>query len=332
LTSFKGEPIEAHELSKSYSIRRRGQGLRGALKSLFTPNWEELHAVRSVSLSVRAGEIVGLLGPNGAGKTTLVKMLSGLVRPSGGEARVLGYEPALREEGLRKSYALVLGQKFQLWWDLPARDSYLLHKAIYGIPEDAYKSRLAGLTEELGAGNVIDKPLRELSLGERMKCELIGALLHEPKVLFLDEPTIGLDVLSQRAIRDCVKRARDRGAAVLLTSHILRDMEALADRVLVMDHGRIGYEGSLSGLVTLFSDEKRVSLKFSTPVEDPKLDGKVRVLRSGRDGVTLSVSRNAVSAVCAELLGRLPVEDILVEDPPLEDALASLFEKSGKNA
>jgi ABC-2 type transport system ATP-binding protein len=281
-----------------------------------------------VGLTIAPGEIVGILGPNGAGKTTLVKMLAGLVEPTSGEARVLGFVPSRRETALRRRYALVLGQKNQLWWDLPARDSYELNRVVYEIAPDRYRERLEALSGQLAAGGLLDKPLRELSLGERMKCELIGALLHGPEVLFLDEPTIGLDILSQRAIRDCVRRAADRGAAVLLTTHILRDVEALADRVLVIDHGRVGYQGPLSGIARAFSDEKRVKLKFSSPVENPPQSRDARVLEAGRDALTLAVKREAVSAVCAELLASLPVEDILVEDPPIEDAVAQLFSRN----
>ena len=251
--------ISTQNLQKIYTIHEREAGLGAAMHSLFHRKAKEVRAVDDISFSVAPGEIVGFLGPNGAGKTTTLKMLTGLLHPSGGQADVLGFTPWQRKNEFLRKITLVLGQRNQLIWDIPAADSFELNRVIFSIPEDEYRETLAELTELLDLGPLIQKPVRNLSLGERMKCEIAGALLHRPKVLFLDEPTIGLDVTAQRRIRQFVAEYNQRyGASVLLTSHYMADVEALCQRVIVIHHGRILFDGDLTALIQKFSPHKTI--------------------------------------------------------------------------
>src|SRR5207247_2292423 len=238
--------VTAEQLSKTFQVKVRDPGLRGALRALFRPRYRDVHAVRDVTFRIDPCEIVAFLGPNGAGKTTTLKMLSGLIYPTAGSAEVLGYVPWRREDAFRRSFSLVMGQKNQLWWDLPAGDSFALHREIYSLSRANYEKTLSQLTELFGVGELTRQPVRELSLGERMRMELIAALLHEPQLLLLDEPTIGLDVVAQVKIQKCLKEYNaTRGVTMLLTSHYMRDVEALCDRVLVITHGRVLFDGPL---------------------------------------------------------------------------------------
>src|SRR5262245_26257723 len=245
--------IEAKGLSKTYRVFQKYPGLAGALRSLFRRQYKEIHAVEEVSFRIEPGEMVAFLGPNGAGKTTTLKMLSGLIYPTSGTARVLGFVPWERADAFRRRFSLVMGQKNQLWWDLPAADSFQLHREIYSIPQEQFERTLGELTELFAVAQLTCQPVRELSLGERMKMELIGALLHQPQLLLLDEPTIGLDVVAQAAIQKCLKEYNSiRGVTMLLTSHYMRDVEALCSRVLVIAQGRLVYDGALAGITEQF--------------------------------------------------------------------------------
>src|SRR5438876_1283178 len=256
--------IEAQGLTKTYHVFQKKAGLRGALRNLFRRRYKEVHAVAGVDFAIEPGEFVGFLGPNGAGKTTTLKMLSGLIFPTSGSARVLGYVPWERADAFRRRFSLVMGQKNQLWWDLPAADSFQLHREIYSLPTDQFNRTLDELTGLFGVEELTRQPVRELSLGERMKMELIAALLHQPRLLLLDEPTIGLDVVAQVAIQKCLREYNTaRGVTMLLTSHYMRDVEALCSRVLVITHGHVVYDGPLTGITEQFGRHKLVKLQFA---------------------------------------------------------------------
>src|SRR4051812_21742635 len=256
--------IQARALSKTYRVFQKAPGLWGAVRSLARRQYKEVRAVADVTFDVEPGEMVAFLGPNGAGKTTTLKMLSGLVYPTAGTASVLGFVPWERPDAFRRQFSLVMGQKNQLWWDLPAADSFQLHREVYSLDKARFEKTLGELTEMFAVENPTSQPVRELSLGERMKMELIASLLHEPRLLLLDEPTIGLDVVAQVAIQKCLKdyHAR-RGVTMLLTSHYMRDVEALCSRVLVITHGTVVYDGPLTGLTAKFGDAKLVKLQFA---------------------------------------------------------------------
>lgn len=301
-----------------------------ALRSVFHREFRTVRAVDDISFEIEAGERVGFLGPNGAGKTTTLKMLSGLLHPTSGEALVVGHRPAARDRAFLRSIMLVTGQKQQLLWDLPPSETFELNRAIYDVPRDEYRQTLAELVELLELGDLIGKPTRQLSLGERMKCELAAALLHRPKVLFLDEPTIGLDVTMQATVRAFIKDYNERhGATVLLTSHYMDDVAALCPRVIVIDQGRLIYDGSLDELVRKIQPEKRVGLRLQQPVSRADLDelgGQVIVHEDAE--VLLQVGGEALRAVVTAALAKLPVLDLTVQDPPLEEVLSELFAKS----
>src|SRR5260370_15188519 len=264
--------IEAVKLSKIYRVFQKKEVLCGAVRGLFRREYKEVRAVDDVSFTIEPGEIVGFLGPNGAGKTTTLKMLSGLIFPTTGSARVLGFVPWDRADAFRRQFSLVMGQKNQLWWDLPAADSFQLHREIYSLPADQFQRTLEELTEMFGVGDLTRQPVRELSLGERMKMELIAALLHQPKLLLLDEPTIGLDVVAQFTIQKCLREYNaQRGVTILLTSHYMRDVEALCPRVLVITHGRLVYDGLLAGITEQFGQSKLVKLQFADESIPPDL-------------------------------------------------------------
>src|SRR5437588_2198519 len=261
--------IEAEGLTKTYRVFQKQPGLWGAVRGLLYRTYKEVRAVEDVTFAIEPGEMVAFLGPNGAGKTTTLKMLAGLIYPSHGKAQVLGYIPWNRPDAFRRQFSLVMGQKNQLWWDLPASDSFQLHKEIYSLDQAAFTKTLGELTELFGVKELTRQPVRELSLGERMKMELIAALLHQPQLLLLDEPTIGLDVIAQVTIQKCLRDYNSlRGVTILLTSHYMRDVEALCSRVLVITHGRVVYDGSLTGIADRFGNEKLVKLQFESAVPD----------------------------------------------------------------
>src|SRR5438105_787420 len=257
--------IEAVNLTKTYRVSQKKEGFLGALRGLYRREYKEVRAVDGVSFTIEPGEMVAFLGPNGAGKTTTLKMLSGLIYPSSGSARVLDFTPWQRADAFRRLFALVMGQKNQLWWDLPACDSFWLHREIYSLEPIEFQQTLDDLTELFKVKQLIRQPVRELSLGERMKMELIAALLHRPRLLLLDEPTIGLDVMAQATIQKCLKEYNaTRGVTMLLTSHYMRDVEALCSRVLVISHGKLIYDGPLARIVEQFGSAKLVKVQFDS--------------------------------------------------------------------
>jgi ABC-2 type transport system ATP-binding protein len=283
-------------------------------------------AVDGIDFDIASGERVGFLGPNGAGKTTTLKVLAGLLHPTSGEVSVDGHEPRRREDAFLKKIMLVLGQKQQLLWDLPPSETFELNRAVYGVPRPEFEETIRELSELLELGDLVRKPARTLSLGERMKCELAAALVHRPRVLFLDEPTIGLDVSMQAVVRDFVQRYNERyDATLILTSHYMEDVQRLCPRVIVIDKGKLVYDGALEELVTRIRPDKRVILRFAQPVEEKDLAGFGTVVRHGPGESVLDVHKDAVNRVLAEALARLPVSDLTVEAPPLEEVMSELF-------
>lgn len=316
--------IQIKNLCKTYVVSERESGMRAAFVSLVKRKTRDVKAVDHISFSVEAGEVVGFLGPNGAGKTTTLKMLSGLLYPTGGEMSVLGYKPFKRERDFLRQITLVMGQRNQLVWDIPAQDSFELNRAIYRIPQRDFKRTLDELVELLELAPLLQKPVRNLSLGERMKCEIAGALLHSPKVLFLDEPTIGLDVTMQRRIRSFVSAYNQRhGAAVLLTSHYMADVEALCKRVVVIHHGRILFDGDLAALVQRFSPNKTIILKLDNDRVDLSAYGEVLKREDGE--VAIRVPKAETPRVTSRLLADLPVTDLTVEDATIEEVIEQVF-------
>ncbi|MEX0807430.1 MAG: ATP-binding cassette domain-containing protein [Dongiaceae bacterium] len=325
--------IETTGLSKRYTVYRKEAGFAGSLRAFFHRQHYDVDAVSDLTIRIGAGEIVGFLGPNGAGKTTTLKMLSGLLHPSSGSVRVAGHTPKERDREFLRSIALVMGQKMQLHWDVPATDSFLVLKTIYDIPDADYRARLDELVAMLDLGDLVNRPIRRLSLGERMKCELAAALLHRPNILFLDEPTIGLDVTAQAAIRNfIIDYNRRYGATVLITSHYMADVTALARRVLVIDLGRLVFDGDLQALIERHSPDKILRVQFAEEVAPERLArfGTLRQL----DGLVaeISVQRANVARHAADILASLPVADIAIEEPAVEDVIRTVFRTAGDNA
>ncbi len=318
--------IEIKGLHKSYRVYQKKEGLKASLSGLFSREFREVDAVRGIDLTVDQGEFVAFLGPNGAGKTTTLKLLSGVISPTGGEATVMGHVPWRRENAYRRRFALVMGQKNQLWWDLPAQESFRLHQQIYRIDPTEFQKTSDELTELLDVTRLLKQPVRELSLGERMKMELIAALLHSPDVLFLDEPTIGLDVVAQRNIQRFLKAYQEtRKITVLLTSHYMKDVAALCKRVVIIAQGQIQYDGSLGGIVDKFSGHKVVTLQFAEDKIPDQLERFGELLEVEAPRARVKIPRQSVAKVLAAILDQCPVEDVSVEDPPLEDVIAQMF-------
>jgi ABC-2 type transport system ATP-binding protein len=323
--------IEVNGLSKSFRTHKKQPGLWGAVRGLFSRKYETVFAVKDVNFTVEEGELVGFLGPNGAGKTTTLKMLAGLLYPTSGAARVLGFTPWERKDGYRRQFALLLGQKNQLWWDLPARESLELNARIYGIPQADFERTVGELSEMLGVKDKLATAVRELSLGERMKCELIAALLHQPKVLFLDEPTIGLDVVSQKTVREFLRSHNQRHrTTILLTSHYMTDIQELCERVIIIDKGTIFFDGRLKDVLDRFADFKLVTIQFDPAQQcdhcDPAQFGEV--IERTPASLKLKVKRDRVITACKALLDELPVLDIDIEEVPIEDIIRQLFQRS----
>jgi ABC-2 type transport system ATP-binding protein len=326
--------IDIRGLQKHYRVHKRPPGLGAAVKALFVRKYETVRAVDGISFSVREGERVGFLGPNGAGKTTTLKMLSGLLHPTAGEVEVAGRVPRRREADFLKGITLVMGQKQQLLWDLPPSETFAMNRAIYDIPKGQFDETLRELVALLELGELVNKPTRQLSLGERMKCELAAALLHRPRVLFLDEPTIGLDVSMQATVRGFVKTYNERyGATVLLTSHYMEDVVQLCPRVIVIDRGRLIYDGDLRALALKIRPGKRVLVRFHATNGAPPADlarfGQVVSADSGQ--ATIQVAAEEVSGTVGRMLAALPIADLTVEDPPLEEVLSELFRTSRRD-
>jgi len=321
--------IKVRDLRKEYQVHHKEGGFLGSLKSLVNRRYTTVTAVDGVSFEIGEGEIVGFLGPNGAGKTTTLKMLSGLLHPSTGNVSVLGYEPRQRQSSFLRSITLVMGQKQQLAWDLAAVDSFLLNRVIYDIPQDVYRQRLGELSEMLSLQQVLNRPVRKLSLGERMKCELALALLHQPKILFLDEPTIGLDINMQRAVRDFIAAYNQRyRATIMLTSHYMDDVEALAQRVMVIDSGRIAFDGDLARLIAEQSPKKVLRLKLATPQPAERLRTYAELRQLDDLEAELLVERSRVPDIASRLLAELPIIDIAIEEQAIEDVIGSLFKSN----
>ncbi len=324
--------IRARDLTKHFRVHKRPPGLASALKSLVRRTYETVKAVDGVSFTIERGERVGFLGPNGAGKTTTLKVLSGLLHPTSGEVEVEGHVPFKRETKLLEAITLVMGQKSQLIWDLPPSETYAMNRAVFDVPKAQFEQTLSELTELLELGPLLDKPTRQLSLGERMKCELAAALLHQPTTLFLDEPTIGLDVAMQVAIRDFVRSYNQRHeATVLLTSHYMDDVVALCPRIIVIDAGVLIHDGDLRQLIKTMDPDKRVSFTLTSPVSDEDLAKLGTLVTREGQRVRLKVSEAQIPSVVGHLLGTLKAADLAIEDPPLEDVLRVMFGK-GKGA
>ena len=320
--------IEVQNLTRVFRPYKKRPGFWGGVTGLFKREFEETAAAKDVSFSIAEGEFVGFLGPNGAGKTTTLKMLSGLIYPTSGTARVAGFDPTRRENAYRRLFALVLGQKNQLWWDLPAIESFHLLRAIYAIPHEAFKTTLDELVILLDVGKKLNVMVRELSLGERMKMELIAALLHRPRVLFLDEPTIGLDVVSQKAVRQFLRDYNRRyRVTILLTSHYMADIKELCERVIVIHKGSKIYDGALAGLENAGgTKQKIVTFVPQVGAFSDTWQSRHGETKRAEDGkFTLRVPAENIVAVSQEILSAGPVADITIEDVPLEDVIAELF-------
>jgi ABC-2 type transport system ATP-binding protein len=318
--------IEVRGLAKTYHVYRKREGLLASVTGLFHREYKAVEAVAGVDFTVEQGEMVAFLGPNGAGKTTTLKLLSGLIFPTAGEATVLGFVPWKRENAYRRRFSLVMGQKNQLWWDLPAQESFRLHKEIYRIETATFHNRLDELTSLLEVRDLIGQPVRELSLGERMRMELIAALLHGPEVLLLDEPTIGLDVVSQRRVQEFLKHYQtERKITVLLTSHYMKDIEALCKRAIIINDGCIIHDGPLAEIVDRFSRNKLVDLQFAGTDVPSDLDRYGTVIETAPPRVKLQVDRHRIPEILTSLLSRYDIEDLGVQERPLEEVIAELF-------
>jgi len=319
--------IHVDQLSKTYKVPEREGGFGAAVRSFFKRKYKDVNAVQKVDFKIEPGEMVGFLGPNGAGKTTTLKMLSGLLHPTGGNAHVIGFTPWELKPDYLRSMTLVMGQRNRLSWDIPAADSFLLNQAIYRIPDDAYKMTYKELDELLELEPLMKKPVRNLSLGERMKCEIAAGLLHRPKVLFLDEPTIGLDITGQARIREfLLEYNRRTGATILLTSHYMADVTALCDRILIIHHGQLKYDGGITSLSRRIAPFKLIGVmlaesnghdlsRYGTPVQNEEDTEKSFIQVKAED----------VTRVTSQMLSELPIADISIADPPIEDVIERAF-------
>jgi len=322
--------ISVSHLSKHYQTFQKEAGFWGSVKSLFSRKYETVKAVDNISFEIGEGELVGFIGPNGAGKTTTLKCLSGLLYPTSGKVSVLGYTPSDRKNAFLKQIALVMGQKNQLWWDLPAAETFLLNKEIYEIPDNEYHKTLSELVELLEVESLLKVQVRKLSLGERMKMELIAALIHSPKVLFLDEPTIGLDVVMQKKMRDFIQSYNlIRKSTILLTSHYMEDVRQLSKRVIIIDHGAILYDGKLDNLVKKFATYKVLSVVLETYVGPDKLAEIGELVDYNFPKAVIRVPRSASNVAAAQILQKFPVADLNIEEPDIEDIIRDVFTRKG---
>lgn len=320
--------ISVSHLKRYYQTYKKEPGFLGSLKSLVHRKYETVKAVDDVSFTVDAGELVGFIGPNGAGKTTTLKCLSGLLFPTSGDVTVLGYTPFERNHKYLKQISLVMGQKNQLWWDLPSQETFLLNKEIYEIPDDQYKKTLHELVELLDVDSLLKVQVRKLSLGERMKMELIAALIHSPRVMFLDEPTIGLDVIMQKKIRDFIRSYNQlHKSTILLTSHYMEDVKQLAQRVIIIDHGQIKYDGKLDSLVKKFAKYKLLSVILEEYVPPEKFKEIGILTDYNFPKAVIRVERSASNVAAAQILQKFPVDDLNIEEPDIEDIIRDVFTK-----
>lgn len=318
--------IKVNNLKKYYKVHQKEAGLKGSIASLFNRKYYDVKAVDGVSFEINEGELVGFIGPNGAGKTTTLKVLSGLLYPTSGEVKVLGYTPWERKAAFQKQFSLVMGQKNQLWWDLPAQESFILNKEIYEVPDSDYKQTLDELVELLEVQDLLKVQVRKLSLGQRMKMELIAALIHSPKILFLDEPTIGLDVVMQKKMRDFIKEYNQRkNATIILTSHYMDDVKELCERVVVIDHGTILFDGKLDKIIKKYADHKTLEVVFSEKVDPKKLEEIGTLEQFDFPKAIINVKRAKVSDAAAKLLKNFPVADLNIEEAQIEDIIRQLF-------
>jgi len=318
--------IKVDHLSKYYRTYKKEPGLIGSIRSLFKRKYFDSKAVSDISFSIDEGELVGFIGPNGAGKTTTLKCLSGLLYPTEGEVSVLGFKPFDRKPDFLRQISLVMGQKNQLWWDLPPTETFLLNKEIYQVDDKKYKQTIEELVELLGVGDVINVQVRKLSLGQRMKCELIAALIHQPKILFLDEPTIGLDVVMQKNLRRFIKEYnRKHRATIILTSHYMGDVEELCKRIIIIDRGKIIYDGGLADIVKKYTINKQLKIVFNKPVGREKLAELGQLKDYEPLQAKLEVPIHQARLVAAKILASFPVEDINIEDPEIETIIRYIF-------
>jgi len=321
--------IQTNNLTKQYDYYKKEAGMAASIKSLFKRKKLFVDAVKEISFNIEEGELVGFLGPNGAGKTTTLKMLSGILYPTSGEAKVLGHIPWKREKEYQKQFALVMGQKNQLWWDLPAMESFVLNKEIYEIDDNSFKKTLGELMEVLDIKDFVNIPVRKLSLGQRMKCELIAALLHKPKILFLDEPTIGLDVVAQQNIRDFLKQYNEEHkTSIILTSHYMEDIEKLCKRVIIIDQGKIMYDGNLDELIRTHIPYKNLIITFNNEgVLKKDVQGFGKIVEYNKYRVKFEVERGKTKDVAAKILTSktLPVDDILIDEVAIDDVIRKVF-------
>lgn len=320
--------IRVRELHKTFVYYRKGAGLKHSLKNLFARKALVKEAVKSVSFDIGPGECVGFLGPNGAGKTTTLKMLSGILYPTSGEAKVLGYVPWERKNEFKRLFSIVMGQKNQLWWDLPASESIYLNKCIYDVEDDVYRRSLAELSEMLEVEDLLDVQVRRLSLGERMKMELIAALIHRPRLLYLDEPTIGLDFPSQKKVREFLKYYNEQfGATILLTSHYMKDVEDLCKRTIIINEGNLLYDGELHKINDLFNEQKIIRLHFSEPVAEQRLTKFGKIVSGDEYNVVLELPKHRLKEVSRAVLDSFPIVDWTIEDVPIEESISMLYRK-----
>jgi len=322
--------IETHNLSKTYRTRVKAEGLGASFRALVQPDWREIKAVRDISLRVDQGEILAFIGPNGAGKSTFIKMLCGILHPSDGAISVLGMSPAKERRALAMRIGTVFGQKSQLWLHLPALDSFTLLAAIYEIDDATRKRRVGELSELFGLGEFLETPVRKLSLGQRIRCEVAASLLHDPELLFLDEPTIGLDVVVKQAIRELItRRNKERGTTVFLTSHDPADIEQLCRRAVVIDHGTVVLDSPVEKLKSEYLGKKLIEVTFSAPQSIPHLDGVLSATENGGQKSTLTVDTaiRPIGEVMERLSAMGNVVDITISNPPMEDIIAAIFQK-----
>ena len=320
--------ISVKNLKKSFRIYKKEEGVMGSIKSLFNRKYEDVNAVNDISFEIQKGEFIGFIGPNGAGKTTTLKMLIGLLYPTSGEVRVLGYTPQKRDRSYLKRISLVMGQKSQLWWDLPASDSFLLNKDIYEIPDDVFKERYHDLSELLEIKHVLNTQVRKLSLGQRMRCELMSSLLHNPDILYLDEPTIGLDVVMQKKLHTFFKEYNEKyQTTVILTSHYMDDVKELCKRVLIINDGRLIYDGSLEDLVKKYVNKKNISFVSNKALLKQDVMDLGDIVSFSPHKITISVDRNDVAKISGKVLNMFDVDDLDINEISLEEVIRTVFSK-----